>query len=200
MERESVKKSLIAAVVIIIVVLTGYFFLYTPKTADNGSTSNVTTTSNTNGSLNTNSANKTISESSNTNQVSSNSNGNNLNDSNNTGANGNNSTASGISSNDNVKSISSIDQSWKGNKVTVSAVVIKKYDSNKNGRNDKCMTIADPNRKTVTMKAVLFDADKNSNTAALLDSAYKNGTPINISGKINVYKGELEIVVKNVGN
>ena len=199
MERESLTKSLIAAAIIIIVVLAGYFYFYSPK-SDN--TSNSTTTTSTTGDVKSNDSNKSVATNSSSGTASQeSSNSNTGTDSNNSSSATSNSAPSGTStSNSNAKSISSIDQSWKGNNVTISAVVIKKYDSNKNSKTNKFMTIADPNKRSVTMKAVLFDTGKNSNPASALDSAYKNGNPITISGKFDVYKGELEIIVKNVGN
>ncbi|WP_127058126.1 hypothetical protein [Veillonella ratti] len=207
MERESLTKSLIAAAVIIICVLAGYFYFYTPKTADNadvGTTTSVTNTNNSNGSLNSSNENKNNNSSTSfntsTQNTASSSSTNNL-PSNNSNSNSvTNVTPNNMSSNnDNARDISSIDQSWKGTKTTVSAIVIKKYDSEKNGKINKFMTIADPNKRSVTMKAVLFDTGSNPDSATKLDEAYTNGTPIILNGKIDVYKGELEIIVKSVG-
>lgn len=102
-------------------------------------------------------------------------------------------------SSNSARAISSIDQSWKGTNVTISAVVIKKYDSEKNGKTNKFMTIAEPGKNSATMKAVLFDTAGNPSTASKLDESYANGTPLVLNGKIDVYKGELEIIVKNIG-
>ena len=79
----------------------------------------------------------------------------------------------------------------KGQKVTVKGYAVK-MTSGKGHHFYIFRDIVEPG----SVKAVVFKAESdNHNIDAPLQNSLNNGSPVTISGKVDVYKGELEIIV-----
>ena len=96
--------------------------------------------------------------------------------------------------------ISSINSSYTGKIVTVPATIIKVSTGfgKKQQKTNAFMTAVDPNRTTNTISVVLFDIDANKSNYDILKKSFEQKKPVEIKGKIDQYKGELEIIVYSV--